>query len=603
MERSTKKDSQTSIAVLPFVNMSANPENEYFSDGITEEIINALTSIRGLKVIARTSSFAFKGKNQDIREIGNKLGVKLILEGSVRKANSKVRITAQLINVADGTHFWSENFTRELTDIFALQDEVSLLIADKIREHSGHLDIAEHLVSPQTTSIESYELNLKGRYYFLKWNMPDIERAISYFGRSIEITPDYEQPYFSIGLCYTLLGSWEYLGRESALEMAEQYFNKGKQLGKHSVISHFALAAYEFWGKWNYKEAYQHLRQAHEINPQDPEPLDFMAEINRSIGDFKTAIALNQKALDFNPLSVNAHFTRSCLHYFSEDFNVAKDFIQKGLQLDQHFELLHNLNCLLLTQLKEWTELEGFIEREEVDPLMGKLAIHLYTQFHQEGESKYETAVLLQEIQQLPAPLLYPWDIYIQVYTGQEEQALQTLEQKVKVQMGQVACFKTDPFMRPLRDTSTFKVLVQSSFKSDSIELVQTNAPSNKRPTMLHPEEIAYFSEVLQVRMETEQVYMDPAVTLRSLANMIDLHPNKLSWLLNDQIGKSFSDYINGFRLKAFQEIALKPEFSHLSLLGLAFESGFNSKSVFNNFFKKQTGLTPKAWIRQAKKS
>ena len=160
-----------SIAVLPFVNMSANPDNEYFSDGITEEIINALTTIQGLKVIARTSSFAFKGKNVDIRAIGNQLGVNTILEGSVRKVKSRVRITAQLINTKDGTHFWSKNFDRELTDIFALQDEISLLIADKIRENFGHMDIQDHLVPTKAVNIESYELYLKGRYFFFKWNL------------------------------------------------------------------------------------------------------------------------------------------------------------------------------------------------------------------------------------------------------------------------------------------------------------------------------------------------------------------------------------------------------------------------------------------------
>ena len=135
-----------SIVVLPFVNMSADPENEYFSDGITEEIINALTQIQGLKVIARTSAFTFKNQQIDVRLIGKQLGVSTILEGSVRKAGKRVRITTQLINAEDGSHIWSRNFDRELSDIFVLQDEVSLLIADQIRENYGHLEL------PSTTT-------------------------------------------------------------------------------------------------------------------------------------------------------------------------------------------------------------------------------------------------------------------------------------------------------------------------------------------------------------------------------------------------------------------------------------------------------------------
>lgn len=146
-----------SIVVLPFVNMSNDQENEYFSDGITEEIINALTKVEGLKVIARTSSFAFKGKNLDVREIGQKLGVANILEGSVRKVANRVRITAQLINAKNGVHYWSKNFDRQIQDIFALQDEISLLIADQIRENFGHLDIQDHLIQASTRSVSAYE--------------------------------------------------------------------------------------------------------------------------------------------------------------------------------------------------------------------------------------------------------------------------------------------------------------------------------------------------------------------------------------------------------------------------------------------------------------
>ncbi|MFV0269161.1 MAG: hypothetical protein ACK5HT_18710 [Draconibacterium sp.] len=144
---------EKSIVVLPFVNMSADSENEYFSDGITEEIINALTRIEGLKVIARTSSFAFKGKNIDVREIATQLGVLSVLEGRVRKIRNRVRITAQLINAKDGTHFWSKNFDRELENIFDLQDEISILIAGQICENFGHFNIQERLVTHPTQNI------------------------------------------------------------------------------------------------------------------------------------------------------------------------------------------------------------------------------------------------------------------------------------------------------------------------------------------------------------------------------------------------------------------------------------------------------------------
>ncbi|MGB0391582.1 MAG: adenylate cyclase, partial [Salibacteraceae bacterium] len=183
-----------SIAVLPFINLSTDADNEYFSDGITEEIINALTTIKGLKVIARTSSFVFKNKNVDVREIGNQLGVKTVLEGSVRKANKKVRITAQLIDVEDGSHIWSKNFDRELQDIFELQDEISLLIADQLRENFGHFELEEHLVEAPTNNIEAYNFYLKGRHHHLKWNANDLLLGVEFYKESIQLDPDFALP-------------------------------------------------------------------------------------------------------------------------------------------------------------------------------------------------------------------------------------------------------------------------------------------------------------------------------------------------------------------------------------------------------------------------
>ncbi|NRA49716.1 MAG: adenylate cyclase, partial [Phaeodactylibacter sp.] len=144
----------STIAVLPFVNRSPDPANEYFCDGITEEIINALAKIEQLKVTSRTSSFQFKGKAMSVREIAAQLGVEVLLEGSIRIAGNKVRIMAQLVQAEEDFQFWSETWDRQLDDIFAIQDEISLLIADKLREQFGHFEIQDHLVEPQTDSLD-----------------------------------------------------------------------------------------------------------------------------------------------------------------------------------------------------------------------------------------------------------------------------------------------------------------------------------------------------------------------------------------------------------------------------------------------------------------
>lgn len=596
---------QKSIAVLPLENLSSDPENEYFSDGMTEEIINALSKIDGLKVTARTSSFAFKEVKKDVRHIGNELGVSLVLEGSVRKSGNQVRITAQLIRTDNGFHIWSENFDRKLDDIFALQDEISLLVADRIRENFGHLEIKDQLVDRPTQNIQAYELFLKGRFYFFTWNLPDIEKAITYFQQSIQLDPGFDQPYFGVSYSYCLLGSWNYMNKKEAFQEAEKYLTKGADLGKSSVIRYFAEAVYHFWGHWNYKEAYNSLQQAHQVNSQDADPLDFMAELGRSIGDFDTALMLNSKGLEVNPLSPNAYFTRSTLYYFQGLFDEALATIDNGLSIDPGFQLLQNLKVLCLIQTSKRDALDLFLWDKGSNPLFPKMTYLLYDLFHDEDVDQKAIDETIAEINQLEAPLLYPWDLYIRLHNHQHDEAIDLLVKKAKAKEGQVVNFKNDPLLIPIKDDPSFLELVTLNFPDQILEnyITKDKPDTATASEILTEEEVSNFKDKLIEQMESYQAYSNTELTLRSLAEMINLHPNKLSWLLNEKIGKNFNDFINGYRLKAFQEKAVDPQNGHLTLLGLAYESGFTSKSVFNDFFKKNTGLTPKAWVKQAKTS
>ncbi len=194
-------EKQQSIAVLPFVNMSDDVEQEYFSDGISEEIINMLAKVPGLKVIARTSSFSFKGMNQDVKLIGEQLNVSHILEGSVRKSGNKLRITAQLINVTDGAHMYSEKFDRELEDVFDIQDEISLKILDAIKMKL-FAEKKEAVLKNYTENIEAYQLFLKGRYHYNKLTPDDFTKAIEYYKAAIALDSEYAIAYAGLSYCY-----------------------------------------------------------------------------------------------------------------------------------------------------------------------------------------------------------------------------------------------------------------------------------------------------------------------------------------------------------------------------------------------------------------
>jgi len=203
--------SKESIAVLPFVNMSSDADNEYFSEGITEEILNALAKVEKLHVTSRTSSFAFKGKNVDIREIGKQLSVKTVLEGSVRKVGSRVRVTAQLIETKSGYHRWSETYDRDIEDIFSVQDEIARTISKNLIANLAVSDQKKTLVKSSTRNMEAYNLFLKSSHFWKKWTPLDIRKSLEFLEQAIKLDENYAEAYSALSGCYVYLGA--FLGR------------------------------------------------------------------------------------------------------------------------------------------------------------------------------------------------------------------------------------------------------------------------------------------------------------------------------------------------------------------------------------------------------
>ena len=291
------------LAVLPFVNMSADPENEYFSDGITEELLNALTKVDGLQVTSRTSAFAFKGKHDDVREIAIKLNVDKILEGSVRKAGNKVRITTQLINAADGYHIWSENYDRDLTDIFVIQDEISGIIANKLRENLSLGKQSEQLVKVPTKNIEAYTLFLKGLYFRSKITPADMHKAIELFEQAIKLEPNYAEAYAYIAGTYGYLGATGQVRPEKAFKIVDEYSEKALQLDDRLAESHLARANAHMFYKWNPEAAFESLKKAIELAPAHSEAHDVLGLFYIITGKKHEALKVLEKASETDPLA------------------------------------------------------------------------------------------------------------------------------------------------------------------------------------------------------------------------------------------------------------------------------------------------------------
>lgn len=589
----------TSIAVLPFVNMSSDINNEYFSDGITEEIINALTKVSGLKVISRTSSFAFKNKNIDVRKVGKQLGVATLLEGSVRKSQNRVRITAQLINTNNATHYWSKNFDRELIDIFKLQDEISLLIADQIRENFGHLELQDHLVNKSTNNIKAYEFYLKGRQLQLNWNLEDINNAIKLYKQCIEIDAAYSDAYVAIGWCYGILATWGFMDRNEGNENAGYYLSKGSELNNSSYMAFFAKATIVFWGKWNCKEGLNYLDESLKINPNFSDALEAKAEIYTALGLWKNALEVINEAININPLSPNHYYTKGIIYYLQVDYSTAIKFMDKAIRLDVNFALAIQVKLACYLFLNKRQELEAYLNDQynlfHLKPI-------ILTLFYKINKLKIPNELLKATLEiEINENELIPWWFYDVLYKKDSTTSIKLLIDKVETRSGQFINFKNDPFLSPLRSHPNFKELEDNMLNYKLPLQKNSNTSTKKKLNLLTKVERIKYKNTLEDVLNDEQAYLLVDLSLKSLADTLKLHPNKLSWLLNFEYDKNFNDFINQYRLAHFKTIALNPKFKHITILGLAYDSGFNSKSVFNTYFKKMEGVTPSQWVKMNK--
>jgi len=294
---------ENSIAVLPFINMSSDPEQEFFSDGITEEVLNSLASVKGLQVISRTSSFAFKDRNDSMRQIGDALGVKYILEGSVRKSGKLLRITAQLIDVESGFHLWSDTYDRELTNVFAIQDEIAAEILNQLS--AKLLQTSVELPKTQTTVFSVYELYLMAKRDIRKRTSVSLESALELLDRAIILDPNYAPAYVQRGIAHLLLTDDEY-GRgtsQEALKLAKESFDIALLLDTELAELWTGLGLY-YVKSGNNEKAIETLNHAIELNPNQIDANNWLRGALNRIGDHRRLLELVMKVSTIDPLYI-----------------------------------------------------------------------------------------------------------------------------------------------------------------------------------------------------------------------------------------------------------------------------------------------------------
>jgi serine/threonine-protein kinase len=345
--QATPEAAEKSIAVLPFANMSADPENEYFADGITEEIINALTQFEDLRVVARTSAFAFKGKHEDLRVVGEKLNVSKVLEGSVRKAGNRLRITAQLVNVADGYHLWSEKYDREMDDVFAVQDEIASAIADRLKVALAD-KVDEALVKPATENLEAYQLYWKGRHF---WNQrgPGLKQGLECFEQALALDPEYALAHAGVADSHLLLGFYGMVPSREAMPKAKGAAKRALELDPTLAEPHTTLGFVTFSYDWDWPAAELEFERALELNPRYVAANywrgAYRAVVGRLIGTSSSedAIADCERAAALDPLAFHPIVILAWCYIFVGRYAEALPHLHRVVELQPALLLGHLL--------------------------------------------------------------------------------------------------------------------------------------------------------------------------------------------------------------------------------------------------------------------
>src|SRR5437870_1677322 len=293
--------SQKSIAVLPFLNESGDPRDEYFSDGLSEELIAALAQIAELKVIGRSSSFRFKERKEESKTIGEKLGVATLLEGTVRKQGDRVRIVAELVNAADGIELWTRTFDRELKDIFAVQAEIAAAVAESLKVTLLGSD--EQSTNSATKSTEAHNAYLQGHFHFQRRNLEDFRKAVSYFDEAIRLDPDYALAYAERSEAWSFIG--DLTGqRATAWLKAKSDAEKAVEIAPSLAEAHAALGWVRFFIDWKFTEGLSELKRAKELSPANPTANDLLARVILYLGRLDEAERQARQAVEVDPLSI-----------------------------------------------------------------------------------------------------------------------------------------------------------------------------------------------------------------------------------------------------------------------------------------------------------
>ena len=465
--KTVRADEAPSIAVLPFVNMSRDEENEYFADGLSEELLNVLVKIRGLRVASRTSAFSFKGKDVDIATVAQKLNVATVLEGSVRKSGKRVRITVQLIEVASDSHLWSETYDRELDDIFAVQDDIAQSVVKELRgalmgapatAAAGSMAAADvrRAAAGRSDNPEAFQLYLQGKFFGERTTQADTDKAIALFERALAMDPDFALAWAGLSRIHQLQAAYGFAPIDEGFERARKAAQRAIDLAPDLAEGHIELGLVQESHDWNWSGADASFRRALELAPGATHALTAAAGLARVLGRFDQAIALMRKAVVLDPLSARAHRQTGLIYLMSDRLDEAAAAFRLALDLNPGTGPIRGflaVTLLIQGRVNEALAL-AMAESHDVFRNVALAMIH-----HASGNAAESDVALKTLVDQ------FGWTAAYQVaevyaWRNEIEMAFEWLERAYAQRDPGIVYTKEDRFLRPLRKDPRWQAFI-----------------------------------------------------------------------------------------------------------------------------------------------
>jgi TolB-like protein/tetratricopeptide (TPR) repeat protein len=451
-----------SIAVMPFLDMSPRKDQEYFCDGMAEELINSLTHIKDLRVVARTSAFSFKNKNLDVRDIGRKLNVDTVLEGSVRKAGDRLRITTQLIDVFEGYHLWSEKYDLVMDDVFAIQDEITLSIVDKLRVKLLGTE-KEAILKRYTENLEAYNFYLKGRFFTDKMTADGLHKAIDYFEQAIKQDSQYALAYTGLADSYGLLGFYDYMHPKEALTKARMAASKALEIDPELAEAHTSRGFVRLFYDWDWQAAEEDFKRAFELNPNYTPAHTWYAFYHAATGSLDKAIREDKRALELDPLSITANVIMGTLLLRANQFEQARASFSKALEMDPNLVKTHGIFGQTLILESKYDE--GIAKHEKAVSLSNRHPWNLAGlgwAYARAGKKKEALEVIAELKSRKKTEYIRPYYL-AKIYAGmdEKEEVFFWLDQAFEEHDMSLVHILSDETMSNMRSDSRFAILVK----------------------------------------------------------------------------------------------------------------------------------------------